>query len=231
MIHSGLGLAFYRYNPELPLYLAGVTINDETGLSGDFDSDIMAHVVGDAVLGAAGLGSMQQQFDVNDKKYQDISGMKLLELVRIKLDKLSLEVVNLDLTLIADGLDLSSVRTMIIVNLQHALNLENGSVSIKVSSSFYPLIANAGDGIAALVICSVREVYEEEEEELDFEDQEDEEDYYELRSSGNPEIHRAAFGPWWRMGLFFIRSVNADRVCVSFFPGRCSNLCGRIYIR
>ncbi|MBD3380681.1 MAG: hypothetical protein GF404_00650 [candidate division Zixibacteria bacterium] len=178
-MRTGTGIAFYKFDPDKPLLLAGVTLTDFTGLSGNNDSDILSHVVCDAVLGAAGLGGMSQQFDESDSKYRDIKSIKLLELARIKLEKLSLEVVNLDIILVAKDFDLANFRTMITVNLQHALLLENGSVSLKTAPSIYPLISFKIDGMAALATCSVTEVYEDDEGNGFDRDEENGEDYYE----------------------------------------------------
>lgn len=178
-MRAGTGIAFYKFDPDKPLLLAGVTLPELTGLSGNNDSDILSHVVCDAVLGASGLGGMSQQFAENDSKYQDIKSIKLLELARIKLEKLSLEVVNLDIILVAKEFDLAPFRTMITVNLQHALLLENGSISIKTAPSLYPLISSEIDGIAALATCSVTEVYEDDDENEYERGEENGEDFYE----------------------------------------------------
>ena len=106
MIRSGIGIAIYPFAEGRRFILGGVEIESEKGLEGDFDADVLSHSICDALLGAAALGEMRTMFPSDDAKYKDISGLKLLELVRIKLARANKQVENIDAVLICPEYDL-----------------------------------------------------------------------------------------------------------------------------
>lgn len=54
----GQGYDVHRLVPGRPLVLGGETIPFELGLEGHSDADVLLHALGDALLGAAGLGDL-----------------------------------------------------------------------------------------------------------------------------------------------------------------------------
>jgi 2-C-methyl-D-erythritol 2,4-cyclodiphosphate synthase len=65
--------------PGRRLVLGGVAFPGERGLAGHSDSDVIAHAVIDALLGAAGLGDIGQHFPDTDPAW---AGADSLDLVR-----------------------------------------------------------------------------------------------------------------------------------------------------
>jgi 2-C-methyl-D-erythritol 2,4-cyclodiphosphate synthase len=57
-LRVGIGIDFHRFDPQRKLFLGGVEIPGEPGLSGHSDADVIIHAVCDALLGAAGLGDI-----------------------------------------------------------------------------------------------------------------------------------------------------------------------------
>lgn len=58
MIRVGTGVDVHAYDPEAPLWLAGLEWPGEPGLSGHSDGDAVCHAIVDALLAAAGLGDI-----------------------------------------------------------------------------------------------------------------------------------------------------------------------------
>lgn len=87
-VRVGQGFDVHRRSddPARPLVLGGVRFEGERGLVGHSDADAVAHAVTDALLGAAGLGDIGQQFPDTDERYKDADSILLLgravELVR-----------------------------------------------------------------------------------------------------------------------------------------------------
>ena len=74
----GHGYDVHRLTENRPLVLGGVTIPSEYGLLGHSDADVLTHAVMDALLGAAGLPDIGQQFPDRDPAYAGISSLLLL---------------------------------------------------------------------------------------------------------------------------------------------------------
>jgi 2-C-methyl-D-erythritol 2,4-cyclodiphosphate synthase len=78
-VGQGFDVHPFSDDAERPLVLGGVTFPGERGLAGHSDSDVIAHAVIDALLGAAGMGDIGQHFPDTDPHW---AGADSLDLVR-----------------------------------------------------------------------------------------------------------------------------------------------------
>jgi 2-C-methyl-D-erythritol 2,4-cyclodiphosphate synthase len=60
------------------LVLGGVVFSDERPLAGHSDSDVVAHAISDAILGAAGLGDLGMHFPDSDERWKDADSLVIL---------------------------------------------------------------------------------------------------------------------------------------------------------
>ncbi len=97
----GHGYDVHRLTENRPLVLGGVTIPSEYGLLGHSDADVLTHAVMDALLGAAGLPDIGQQFPDRDPAYAGISSLLLLARVMELIKSAGYAVVNVDATVLA----------------------------------------------------------------------------------------------------------------------------------
>ena len=97
----GHGYDVHRLTENRPLVLGGVTIPSEYGLLGHSDADVLTHAVMDALLGAAGLPDIGQQFPDRDPAYAGISSLLLLSRVMELIRSAGYAVVNVDATVLA----------------------------------------------------------------------------------------------------------------------------------
>jgi len=176
MFKSGLGMDMRPFDKNRQLVMGGVKIPDHPGLAGSYDSDILALAVCDSLAGAANLGELSELFPEDNVLYKNITGMKLMELIRIKMLRASLYIENIDATIICPSFNLSEYKTMMAMNIAHALDIEKNRISIKNSPALCNLVPAFKDGISVLAVCSVF-LYEDSED-----DQgriEEEEEFYE----------------------------------------------------
>ncbi len=66
MTRTGIGYDSHRFAPGRRLVLGGITIPHPEGLAGHSDADVVAHALTDAILGAAGAGSIGALFPDTD---------------------------------------------------------------------------------------------------------------------------------------------------------------------
>ena len=97
----GHGYDVHRLTEDRPLVLGGVTIPSDYGLLGHSDADVLTHAVMDALLGAAGLPDIGQQFPDRDPAYAGISSLLLLARVMELIESAGYAVVNVDATVLA----------------------------------------------------------------------------------------------------------------------------------
>ncbi len=73
-LRVGVGTDVHAFAADCECWLAGLHFRDEPGLSGHSDGDAAAHAIVDALLGAAGLGTIGTRFGTADPRYAGASG-------------------------------------------------------------------------------------------------------------------------------------------------------------
>ncbi len=107
MFRIGHGYDAHRFSsdsePATFITLGGVNINHHHSLIAHSDGDVLLHALADALLGALALGDIGQHFPDNDQQYNNISSRILLKQVYEKVEQLSYQIQNADLTIIAQS--------------------------------------------------------------------------------------------------------------------------------
>src|SRR5437016_13932647 len=101
MVRVGAGHDSHRLVSGRPLILGGVRIEHPRGLAGHSDADVVLHAVTDALLGAAGLGDIGDAFPDTDPAYKDADSRVFLEAALEQLNQAGWQVVNVDVTILA----------------------------------------------------------------------------------------------------------------------------------
>ena len=107
MIRIGQGFDVHQLVAGRPLVLGGVQIEYEKGLAGHSDADVLIHSLCDALLGAMGKGDIGQHFPDTDGDFKGIDSRLLLGRVMDMMQADSWQLINADLTLIAQAPKLS----------------------------------------------------------------------------------------------------------------------------
>ena len=82
--------------------LGGVEFDDEPGLNGHSDADVVAHAVADAMLGAAGLGDLGQHFPDSDPRFAGADSLTILAAVAALVGEGGWRLTNADCTVICE---------------------------------------------------------------------------------------------------------------------------------
>lgn len=142
-IGQGFDVHPYSSDPDRQLILGGVTF-PPPGLVGHSDSDVIAHAVTDAILGAAGLGDIGSMFSDTDPAYAGADSIRLLEAATQKVQASGWVVVNVDCTVVLDSPKIAPHRDAMIDRLSGAVG---APVSVKGKRSEGIGALGRGEGV------------------------------------------------------------------------------------
>jgi 2-C-methyl-D-erythritol 2,4-cyclodiphosphate synthase len=155
MTRVGFGFDLHPLVPGRPLVLGGVTVPADLGLGGHSDADVLAHAIGEALLGALALGDLGRHFPDTDPRYRGISSVLLLREVLAMVGARGGRVVNVDGTVLAQAPRLAPYLPEMAARLAEALALPVEAVSVKAKSPEGLGLLGRGEGIAAMAVTAV----------------------------------------------------------------------------
>ena len=151
----GLGYDAHRLVAGRPLILGGVEIPHAQGLLGHSDADVLAHAIGDALLGAVGAGDLGTHFPDKDPAYEGISSLTLLERIMQIVRERGFQPVNVDATLVAQEPRLAPHIPAMQANLAPILGLTPAEVNVKATTTEHMGFTGRGEGMAAYAVVLV----------------------------------------------------------------------------
>jgi 2-C-methyl-D-erythritol 2,4-cyclodiphosphate synthase len=152
MIRVGQGYDVHQLVEGRPLVLGGVTVDHNKGLAGHSDADVVVHSLCDALLGAAGKGDIGQHFPDTDSSYKNIDSRILLRKVMSLLQADDWQLVNADLTIIAQAPKLAPHIPQMRSLLSNDMNIDETQLNIKATTTEELGYCGREEGIAALAI-------------------------------------------------------------------------------
>jgi 2-C-methyl-D-erythritol 2,4-cyclodiphosphate synthase len=159
----GHGYDSHRFVEGRPLILGGVQIPSDRGLDGHSDADAVAHAITDAALGAAGLGDIGQHFPPSDPAWKDADSLQLLGRVIHLLAADNYEVVNVDVTVVAEQPRIGPHAATMRERIAATLGIDPRRVSVKGKSNEGMGWIGRGEGIAAFAVVSIDTVEDQSE--------------------------------------------------------------------
>jgi len=150
-LRFGLGFDSHPRDAGRPLWLGGVSFEDEPGLAGHSDADVVCHALADALLGAAGLGDLGHHFPDTEPAFEGMAGLDLLARTVDLVWAEGLQPQSCDLTLIAERPAVAPRRDEIRRRLAAVLGIDDlGRVSVKAHRP--EGLGLTGDGAACLAL-------------------------------------------------------------------------------
>lgn len=144
----GHGYDTHRFVGDRPLILAGVTIPHDKGLLAHSDGDVVIHALCDALLGAAALGDIGAHFPDDNKDFKNIDSRILLRRVQALLADKSYNIVNADLTIIAEAPKLAPYVDAMRGNLSDDLGVSKDAINVKATTNEKMGFIGQEEGIA-----------------------------------------------------------------------------------
>ncbi|MDD1629663.1 MAG: 2-C-methyl-D-erythritol 2,4-cyclodiphosphate synthase [Methylococcaceae bacterium] len=152
MIRVGQGYDVHRFNEGNHIILGGVKIDYEQGLEAHSDGDVVLHALCDALLGAAALGDIGKHFPDTDPEFKGADSRVLLRHVyRIVQDK-GYQLVNADMTIIAQAPKMGPHIGTMCRNIADDLNVDVDCINVKATTTEKLGFEGRKEGIAVQAI-------------------------------------------------------------------------------
>jgi 2-C-methyl-D-erythritol 4-phosphate cytidylyltransferase/2-C-methyl-D-erythritol 2,4-cyclodiphosphate synthase len=155
-IRVGQGFDVHRLVQGEELWLCGVHIPHDKGLSGHSDADVALHAIVDALLGAIGDGDIGTHFPPSDPQWKGAPSPLFVGHAAKLVDQAGYRICNLDLTLICEEPKVGPHRDNMRAKLAELLCVDIGQVSIKATTTERLGFTGRGEGIAAQAIVSLQ---------------------------------------------------------------------------
>jgi 2-C-methyl-D-erythritol 2,4-cyclodiphosphate synthase len=149
-LRFGIGFDSHPRDEARDCWIGGVLFEDEPGLAGHSDADVLCHALADAILGAGALGDLGQHFPETDPQYEGIAGIDLLDRARFLIRRQGLEVRSCDCIVIAERPSVAPRRDEMKQRLAGVLGVHPERVSVKGTRP--EGLGLSGDGAACLAL-------------------------------------------------------------------------------
>jgi len=155
-VRIGQGVDIHPFDADRPLILGGVRIADSGGLAGHSDADAVLHAITDALLGAAGAGDIGHYFPSTDERWRGADSSVFVREARRILHEMDAEIANVDVTIIAQQPKLSPHRDAMVASIARLLDLPEGHVNVKATTTDHLGFIGRGEGLCAMAIVLVQ---------------------------------------------------------------------------
>lgn len=151
-LRIGQGVDVHAFGPGDKIVIGGVVIPHTRRLIAHSDGDVLLHALCDALLGAAALGDIGRHFPDTDPQYANADSRALLRLVMAKIRALGFQVVNADMTIIAQKPRMAPYIPTMCANIAEDLRCPVGQVNIKATTTEKLGFNGREEGITALAV-------------------------------------------------------------------------------
>ena len=148
----GQGYDVHRLEVGEELWLCGVQIPHDKGLSGHSDADVALHAITDAVLGAISAGDIGTHFPPSDPQWRGARSAQFLAHAVKLAREAGYEIGNVDLTLICEAPKIGPHRPAMRAAVAEIMGTSENAVSIKATTTEKLGFTGRGEGIAAQAI-------------------------------------------------------------------------------
>lgn len=154
MLKIGFGYDAHKLVKGRDLILGGVKIPYPKGFLGYSDADVLSHSIGNAILGALSLGDLGKHFPSTDKKYKDISSLKLLSMIKKKIKKA--EILHIDSMIVAEEPKMAKYIDKMRKNVADSLGISKDKVSVKATTTEGMGFTGRKEGISAYAVVLIQ---------------------------------------------------------------------------
>ena len=152
MLRIGQGYDVHRFNDDGQVILGGVEIDYEKGLEAHSDGDVVLHALCDALLGAAALGDIGRHFPDTDPEFAGADSRVLLRHVYSIVQEKGYQLVNADITIIAQAPKMAPYISTMCSNIAEDLHVAADCINVKATTTEKLGFEGRKEGIAVQAI-------------------------------------------------------------------------------
>jgi 2-C-methyl-D-erythritol 4-phosphate cytidylyltransferase/2-C-methyl-D-erythritol 2,4-cyclodiphosphate synthase len=155
-LRLGNGFDVHAFGDGDHVWLGGVKIPHDRGLTGHSDADVALHALVDAILGALADGDIGKHFSPNDPRWRGASSDQFLTFAVDRVTKRGGKIAHLDLTIVCEEPRIGPHRDAIRKRIADIAELSIDRVAVKATTSEQLGFTGRREGIVAMATATVR---------------------------------------------------------------------------
>jgi 2-C-methyl-D-erythritol 4-phosphate cytidylyltransferase/2-C-methyl-D-erythritol 2,4-cyclodiphosphate synthase len=155
-IRTGSGYDVHAFADGDHVWLGGIKIAHERGVTGHSDADVGLHALVDAILGALADGDIGAHFPPSDPQWKGASSDRFLKFAVERVAKRGGRVVHLDLTIVCEAPKVGPHRDAMRARIAEIAGISIDRVGVKATTSEKLGFTGRREGIAAMATATVR---------------------------------------------------------------------------
>lgn len=155
-IRTATGFDVHAFGPGDHVWLGGVRIPHEFGLSGHSDADVVLHALTDALLGTIGSADIGHHFPPSDPQWKGAASDRFLAHAAALVREAGGRIAHLDATVICEAPKIGPHREAMRTRIAEIAGISVARVSVKATTSERLGFTGRREGIAALAAATVR---------------------------------------------------------------------------
>ncbi|HEX8484996.1 bifunctional 2-C-methyl-D-erythritol 4-phosphate cytidylyltransferase/2-C-methyl-D-erythritol 2,4-cyclodiphosphate synthase [Sphingomonas sp.] len=153
---TAMGFDVHRLEAGVELWLGGVLIPHDKGLSGHSDADVALHALTDALLGTIAAGDIGTHFPPSDPQWKGADSARFLRHAADLIAARGGRIDFVDLTIVCEAPKIGPHRAAMTARIADLLALSPDRVSVKATTTERLGFTGRGEGIAAQAVATVR---------------------------------------------------------------------------
>jgi 2-C-methyl-D-erythritol 2,4-cyclodiphosphate synthase len=156
-LRIGLGVDAHAFADGIPLVLGGIRFDDDRGLAGHSDGDVVTHALIDALLGATGLGDIGSLFPSEEDSLRGVSSLLLLRNAYGKVTNAGFDLVNADCILIGERPRIAERRDDMRTRLAETMGVDVDRIAVRATTTDHLGFTGRAEGLAAQAVALLRQ--------------------------------------------------------------------------
>lgn len=152
----GIGYDVHQLAEGYKLWLGGIEVPHVKGSVGHSDGDVLIHAICDAMLGAVAMRDIGYHFPDTDASFKGIDSKVLLKRVQSIITDKGYAVGNIDSTICLQKPKLKDLIPEMQRTLEQVLNLPQGTVSVKATTTEKLGFVGREEGVSAYAVVMLK---------------------------------------------------------------------------